>query len=55
MIWAKVKAATAVMIAAATTAMLSFGVEGFGFLFWIAILVSLVVLVNGLRKTWTGQ
>jgi len=54
MIWAKVKAGTAVMIGAVMAVMLSFVAPEFGFLFWLAILASLVVLINALRKMWTG-
>lgn len=51
----KVKASTAVMVGASMAVMLSFVTLGFGFLFWIAILASLFVLINGLRKRITGQ
>jgi hypothetical protein len=27
----------------------------FMFMFWIALIVSLLMLVNGLRRTWTSQ
>ena len=54
LIWARVKAGTAVMIGATMAVMLSFFVPEFGFLFWIAILVSIVVLINALRKMWVG-
>ena len=54
MIWAKVKAGTAVMIGAVMAVMLSFVAPEFGFLFWLAILGALVVLINALRKIWTG-
>jgi hypothetical protein len=54
MIWARVKAGTAVMIGAVCAVMLSFVAPEFGFLFWLAILASLVVLINALRKMWTG-
>lgn len=51
----KVKASTAVMVGASMAVMLSFVVSGFGFIFWIAILASLFILINGLRKRITGQ
>lgn len=54
LIWARAKAGTSVMIGAAMAVMLSFFVPEFGFLFWIAILVSIVVLINALRKMWVG-
>ena len=51
----RVKASTAVMVGASMAVMLSFMTTGFGFLFWIAILGALFVLINGLRKRITGQ
>lgn len=54
MIWARVKAGTAVMIGSVMAVMLSFVAPEFGFLFWLAILASLAVLINGLRKMWSG-
>jgi hypothetical protein len=54
MIWARLKAGTSVMIGAVMAVMLSFVAPEFGFLFWLAILASLVVLINALRKMWTG-
>jgi len=51
----KVKSGTAVMVGASVAVMLSFVVTGFGFIWWIAILASLFVLINGLRKRITGQ
>ena len=54
MIYARVKAGTAVMIGCCLAIMLSFVATEFAFLFWIAIVVSLIVLINGLRKMWIG-
>jgi hypothetical protein len=54
LIWAKMKIGTSVMIGSIVAVMLSFFIPEFGFLFWLGILVSLVMLVNGLRKFWGG-
>jgi hypothetical protein len=51
--WAR--ASTTVMIGAVLAVMLSFVEPAFGFLFWIAILVAIVELINGLRKQFTSQ
>jgi len=51
----KVKASTAVMVGASMAVMLSFITAGFGFIFWIAILASLFILINAIRKRITGQ
>jgi hypothetical protein len=55
MLWARVRAGTAVMIGATMAVMMSFVTREFSFLFWLAILASLFVLINGLRKRITGQ
>jgi hypothetical protein len=55
LMYGKVKASTSVMVGASMAVMLSFVVTGFGFIFWIAILASLFVLINAIRKRITGQ
>jgi len=54
MIWGRVKAGTAVMIGATVAVMLSFATSEFGFVFWLAVIVSVFVLINGLRKQMVG-
>jgi hypothetical protein len=54
LIWSRAKAGTSVMVGAFMAVMLSFVAPEFGFLFWIGILISLVMLINGLRKMWVG-
>jgi len=52
---ARVKASTAVMVGVAMAFMLAFVAGAFMVLFWIALIISIFVLMNGIRKWITGQ
>ena len=52
---ARVKASTSVMIGISIAFMFSIFASGFMVLFWVGVIVALFVLVNGLRKSLTGQ
>lgn len=52
---AKVKASTALMVGVSVMFMFAIVASAFMIFFWIALVISLFVLVNGLRKWITGQ
>lgn len=55
LIYARAKASTAVAVIAAVALMFSFVVDGLMFIWWLAIIASIFILINGLRKWITSQ
>jgi hypothetical protein len=55
LVLSKAKAGTSILIIASTVFALSLLTSEFLFVFWIILLVSVIILVNGLRKRFTGQ
>ena len=49
------KASTAMMVGVALAFMIAFVAGAFMVLFWIALIIALFILMNGLRKWVTGQ
>lgn len=54
LVWVKAKASVVICVGISIAFMLSFVNPDFIFLFWIALIASAFVLVNGLRKMFTG-
>jgi hypothetical protein len=54
LIFSKARAGTVVVVTTALAFMISIVESEFMFLFWVSIIVSLFVLINGLRKWMTG-
>jgi len=55
LVFAKAKASTSVAVIAAVGIMFSFVVDGLMFIWWLAIIGAIFVLINGLRKWITSQ
>lgn len=50
----KVKAGTALMVGLFLTFVFALFVPALMVLFWIIVIVSILIMVNGLRRTWSG-
>ena len=55
LIMAKARSSTAVVVGMAMAFILSIFNPAFAFIFWLAVIGSVFVLVNGVRKWITGQ
>ena len=55
LVFSKAKASTSIATMAGVTIMFSFIVPGLMFLWWLAIIAAIFVLINGLRKWITSQ
>lgn len=55
LIYARAKASTSIIVVVSLTFLMSFFVSELIFVWWLAIIGSIFVLMNGLRKWITGQ
>ena len=55
LVFAKVKASTALMVGVSVMFMFAMVASAFMIFFWIALIISIFVLINGIRKWVTGQ
>lgn len=55
LVLAKVKASTALMVGVSVMFMFAMVASEFMIFFWLALIIALFVLINGLRKWVTGQ
>lgn len=55
LIYARAKASTSIIVIVGLTFVMSFFVSELIFVWWLAIIGSIFVLINGLRKWITGQ